>query len=511
MKLVFGVWLGILVRRRPVVDLKQTKEQAHLLEAFIAWKTEHVEEKPGHCVLYSEFQDCYYHSVDPDSHLTKASLSQLLRGYGIYRFRLTTGGYGVRDIALKKWNIVSNRFSPILVEDSSALSSSSDSSDDIGSSDGEGDPDDADDDYQNEEGKKKVEPDIRYQSWIKSPKLARIKLRCIRPRRGRPSSSRCPDLAVSKRSKTVTGVSEEMKDKWYNHWGPLAKEVEEAGKENRPLRQGSCRLEDLVIKEIPGDDRRLNLRGQKGVFLKWDARPLEKDEMIGPYRSYVKECREPIPACTTEQHWQRYRFQTDAPKLDFSAFDDAHGNITRYINDFRINPPNTSDSETKNGANVAFCTCLYRGFPQVLIQVIAPVAPGEEILLDYGDLYFINNDWKEPLPTPSSPSSAPSPLPTPSTPSSSMLALLSVIAPPPPPAPVSPAPKQDKPKKKIKIKKKQTPKRLINPPSENDSLPKLIAPPSDHDSFRKLIAPTANPIAEPVRIAAHLISSTLIR
>lgn len=386
------VLLARTVRPRQV-GYKVTKKvikDTPLLQAFRDWKETHVKVHEGHCILYTEFQDCYYNSVPVDLQLSRSSLSSILSTHDIKRYRLENGSYGVLDIELTQFESSIPRSAPILVEDTSSTSLSSCSSDDIGASE---DDDDAID-GQSAAG---TEGEIRWRSWIKSPMLAQRVFRALKPLKGRSSATRCPDLLTWNHQRS--SVAPETKNKWWNQWRPFAQEVEAASRENRPLRSGSCRLDDCEVKIIVDDDPRINLRGQKGVFLKLDAEPLKPKEMLGPYRSYVKQTTDPIPSCTTPELWHRYQFVTQSPVvLEFSAFDDEHANITRYINDFRINPSNSIETESKTRPNVSFCTCLYRGFPQVLIQVDETVLPGQEVLLDYGDHYFINDDWKQPLP-----------------------------------------------------------------------------------------------------------------
>lgn len=164
------------------------------------------------------------------------------------------------------------------------------------------------------------------------------------------------------------------------------------------------RAQDVEVLSIGDDDPRPLLRGQKGVFVRSGSTPLVGGDVIAPYRSLVRNPNhDPLPPGITQLELDRYCFTGGARRqpLHFSAFDDAHGNFTRYINDYRQNPtPTKVSSLDRARINASIIELYYHGFPWCLVVVAEgkTILPHQELLIDYGPTFFTEPRYLLPPP-----------------------------------------------------------------------------------------------------------------
>eukprot|EP00667_Euglena_gracilis_P023598 EG_transcript_26749 len=150
----------------------------------------------------------------------------------------------------------------------------------------------------------------------------------------------------------------------------------------------------LEVRQIPEDDPRTELRGQFGVFAT-DAIPAYS--VIGHYKSWAGSEDEYYRQPVSPLHWihfDSYCYMSEGTvlvngrqqPLYYSAY--AVGNHTQFINDCRFDPFSVSVSPQRSPLNCAFAEVLRHGRLYVIVLSVRPVAPGEELLLDYSDAYW---------------------------------------------------------------------------------------------------------------------------
>mmetsp|Transcript_11252 Transcript_11252/g.38413 ORF Transcript_11252/g.38413 Transcript_11252/m.38413 type:complete len:170 (-) Transcript_11252:1674-2183(-) len=121
-------------------------------------------------------------------------------------------------------------------------------------------------------------------------------------------------------------------------------------------------------------------KGQRGLFA---IRVWEPFEVLGEYCGVVKvpndqEARQ----CDSDYAVAVYKSATWTPFIDASRA----GNETRFINDFRgvAGSPNCKFSQSHVG-----------GRPAILVVITRQVKEEEELLVDYGDVYWAGSTYRE--------------------------------------------------------------------------------------------------------------------
>mmetsp|Transcript_11254 Transcript_11254/g.38430 ORF Transcript_11254/g.38430 Transcript_11254/m.38430 type:complete len:197 (-) Transcript_11254:1527-2117(-) len=138
------------------------------------------------------------------------------------------------------------------------------------------------------------------------------------------------------------------------------------------------RLQGVQVRFIHHDGH--PCKGQRGLFA---IRVWEPFEVLGEYCGVVKvpndqEARQ----CDSDYAVAVYKSATWTPFIDASRA----GNETRFINDFRgvAGSPNCKFSQSHVG-----------GRPAILVVITRQVKEEEELLVDYGDVYWAGSTYRE--------------------------------------------------------------------------------------------------------------------
>lgn len=177
-------------------------------------------------------------------------------------------------------------------------------------------------------------------------------------------------------------------------------------------------IDGIEVVRIPGNDPRIGLRGQMGLFVK-QGYCLPAHTVLGPYCGIgVTESELQFSLPKDLQH-ERYRYEfapilteclpenasdkmkemltelvercvNDGGGLEGFRVDGLFpGNVLAAINDCRFDPASFPQGSTKDGTrNVMFVEVLYNGWPYVFMVTTADVVGGDELLVDYGVRYW---------------------------------------------------------------------------------------------------------------------------
>lgn len=90
-----------------------------------------------------------------------------------------------------------------------------------------------------------------------------------------------------------------------------------------------------------------------------------------------------------------HRDPSDASDADTDALPDYVGNVTRFINDYRVDPYRLEKhsmmdpvEEKRTRLNCQPCLVTWHGWPYMIIVSVKEIGRGEELLLDYGAIYW---------------------------------------------------------------------------------------------------------------------------
>ena len=205
------------------------------------------------------------------------------------------------------------------------------------------------------------------------------------------------------------------------NWRRVWWEYYDALNEGRPMRDGFTAINALAVELVPADDPRKAAPGFRCVIAK--DRAIALGEILGIYTMYYKAKSEILPPTVDDSQFRKYSVQlfriVPVPmmrrllnvhgkfKIEASGMP-PFGNAAAELNDYRLNPLETKreGKEEEGTPNAKICVSMFKGFPGVHIEATAPILPGEEIRIDYGDRY----PWEQFLAAPDAPPAA-SPLP----------------------------------------------------------------------------------------------------
>lgn len=149
---------------------------------------------------------------------------------------------------------------------------------------------------------------------------------------------------------------------------------------------------EIEVFVIPDTDKRVSMRGQKGIKAKGD---IHENTLIGVYSCEVLLEKNLV----TDENDAAKTFYLQSYSMMFNhsicgealAGDGREvGNIMRFVNDPRDNPfgPSQSRDSGLNRENTIFVEVVIEGLPHMFFLTSKKIDAGEELLADYGSHYW---------------------------------------------------------------------------------------------------------------------------